>query len=265
MASKRRELELQRQDGDQLLFPEPIPPLQLYPGSTFEAVDAGGVPCEWLRTPGSADSPVVFLHMHGGGYYRGNTRIEAGGTSFLVGLARVRCLTVDYRCSPPTTSGYRTAAFPGAVDDCLAAYRWLIDPNGGGVDPGRVVVGGCSAGGGLAVALLLAARDAGLSLPAAALPLSPWVDLTQSGSTYHSNHGKCFITKGYLEWAAKQYLQGADPRSPLASPLFADLAGLAATQAIPPQLDFRGVSAERFHVTAVPDADSGRRQRDTLG
>jgi len=160
-----------------------------------------------------------------GRYYRGNTRIEAGGTSFLVGLSRVRCLTVDYRCSPPDTPGYTTGAFPAAVDDCFAAYRWLIGE--GGADPARVVLGGCSAGGGLSVALLLMIREQGLPMPAAAIPLSPWVDLTQSGETMHTNHGKCFITKGYLDWAAGQYLQGADPRSPLASPLFADLRGLA--------------------------------------
>jgi hypothetical protein len=84
----------------------------------------------------------------------------------------------------------------------VVAYRWLVDASGGGIAPEHVVVGGCSAGGGLAVALLLAIRDAGLQQPAAALSLSPWVDLTQSGQSYHSNHGKCFITKGYLDWCA---------------------------------------------------------------
>ncbi len=200
MAVKRAELELQRQDGDLLYFPSPLPPLRLFPGTTFEAVRCNGVACEWLRVPRCESSPVVYLHMHGGGYYRGNTRIEAGGTSFVCGLSRVRCLTVDYRCSPPATDGYHTGPFPAAIDDCFAAYTWLVDPDGGGVLPQQVVVGGCSAGGGLAVALLLRIRDARLQQPAAALSLSPWVDLTQSGNSYHTNHGKCFITKGYLDW-----------------------------------------------------------------
>jgi monoterpene epsilon-lactone hydrolase len=226
LAAKRLELELQEDlpDGS-MRFPNFT--LPIFPGTTFSKVTCNGVPCEWIRTPGSEDSPVVYFHMHGGGYYRGNTRVEAPGTSVAAGLAKIRCLTVDYRVSPPSTDGYRAAAFPAAVEDCFAAYTWLIDPEGGGVDPKLVVAGGCSAGGGLAVALLLKIKEQGVPMPAASVPLSPWVDLTQSGESYYYNHGKCrYVTKGYLDWASRQYLDGQDPRHPLASPLFADLSGL---------------------------------------
>ena len=108
---------------------------------------------------------------------------------------------------------------------------------GGGADPQNVIVGGCSAGGGLAVALLLKIKAEGKGdiMPRASIPLSPWVDLTQSGSSYNDNHGKCkYITKGYLDWASRQYLNGGDPKHPLASPLFADLSQL------PPMLIIAG-------------------------
>jgi acetyl esterase/lipase len=142
----------------------------------------------------------------------------------------------DARPRPAATA----QPFPAAVEDCYDAYRWLVDPAGGATDPRMVVVGGCSAGGGLAVALLLKIKEAGGQMPAAATPLSPWVDLTQSSPTFYSNHGKCkYVTKGYLDWAARQYLQGADPRHPLASPLFADLSGL------PPMLIVAGAGRGR--------------------
>jgi monoterpene epsilon-lactone hydrolase len=247
MAAKRRELELLEDLPTENAMRFGLFTLPLFPGTTFRKLTIDGVPCEWIVTPGSEASPVVYLHLHGGGYYRGNTRIEAPGTSVCVGLARVRCLSVDYRVSPPSTDGYRAAAFPAAVDDCFAAYRWLISRDGGGVDPRHVVVGGCSAGGGLAVALLLRIREeAGrCPMPAAAVPLSPWTDLTQSGRSYYYNHGRCkYITKGYLDWASKLYLDGQDPKHPLASPLFAEtLAGL------PPMLIIAG-----GHETMLEDA-----------
>ena len=94
MAAKRKELELQEdlEDGT-MVFPEFS--LPVFPGTTFEPVECGGVPCEWIHTPDSTDSNIFLFHMHGGGYYRGNTRIEAPGTSVVVGLAKIRCLSVD--------------------------------------------------------------------------------------------------------------------------------------------------------------------------
>ena len=95
----------------------------------------------------------------------------------------------------PTTAAQPS---PAAVEDCYDAYRWLVDQAGGAADPRMVVVvGSCSEGGMLAVALLLKIKEAGGQMPAAATPLSPWIDRTQSSPTFYSNHGKCkYATKG---------------------------------------------------------------------
>jgi acetyl esterase/lipase len=123
--------------------------------------------------------------------------------------------------------GYRLAPehpFPAALEDAVAAYRYLLAR---GFKPNHIAVGGESAGGGLAVALLVCARDAGLALPSCAWCSSPWVDLTMSGATMTTKDAiDPLIHKPYLVELATAYLHGADPRSPLISPLHADLRGL---------------------------------------
>lgn len=180
-------------------------------------VTAGGVPCEWVEAPG-AEGERVIHYVHGGGYVIGNIAgyREFGGR--LSRAARARVLNVEYRLAPE-------APHPAAVDDSLAAYRWLLDQ---GVDPAKLVIAGDSAGGGLTVATMLAARDAGLPLPACAVCLSPWTDLTQSGrSMVERAELDPLVSPEMLGQMAGHFLGGRDAaQTPLASPHFADLSGL---------------------------------------
>ena len=126
-------------------------------------------------------------------------------------------LNVDYRLAPEHP-------FPAAVDDALSAYQWALD---NGTPASRIVIAGDSAGGGLTAAALVAIRDRSLDTPAGAICLSPWVDLTNTSETYTSRASadKMFSLASATE-ASEMYLKGQDPKLPLASPLFADLAGL---------------------------------------
>ena len=181
-----------------------------------DPVDAGGVPAEWITTPGVVSERVI-CYLHGGGYVLGSINTHREMVSRLSRAAGARVLILDYRLAPENP-------FPAAVDDSLAAYRWLLSV---GVDPARLVIAGESAGGGLTVATLVALRDAGEPLPRAGICLSPWVDLECLGES--------MVTKAEIDpvatrdgtlMLAKAYLGNTDPRTPLASPLYADLTGL---------------------------------------
>ena len=190
------------------------------PGLAASDENFGGVAGEWLRRePGQRTGPSAagtLLYLHGGGYFACSPQTHRPITG---GFAR-RGLDVfapDYRLAPEHP-------FPAAVDDAVAAYRGLL---ASGIPPGRIVVGGDSAGGGLALALLLSLRDAGDALPAGAILFSPWTDLAGTGDTLRSNARRDAMFPGEgIEQAAAPYLAGADARNPLASPLYGDLAGL---------------------------------------
>jgi len=181
-----------------------------------ETVSAGGVPAEWVTAPGAADERVI-LYLHGGGYVIGSINTHREMVSRLSRASGARGLVIDYRLAPEHPH-------PAAVDDALAAYRWLLEQ---GAEPRRVVVAGDSAGGGLTVATLVAIRDAGLPLPAGGAPLSPWVDLEGVGESMTTRAAEDPIVQRepLLEMAAL-YLAGAHARTPLAAPLHADLRGL---------------------------------------
>jgi phosphinothricin tripeptide acetyl hydrolase len=198
-------------------FESDVARMPINPGAAGRPVDAGGVPAEWVEPDGAGPGAPVVLYLHGGGYFMGSLNTIRPLAANLAVAARARVLTVGYRLAPEHP-------FPAAVDDAVAAWRWLLD---GGVDPAAVAFGGDSAGGGLTVAAMLAARERGLPLPAAAVCLSPWVDLTLAGESYHRNAATDpDVLRWRLEEMARHYLAGADPRSSLASPVFADLAGL---------------------------------------
>ncbi len=180
-------------------------------------VTAGGVPAHWLAAPGT-DTGRVLLFLHGGGYELGSLRSDGELAARLGRASGMRVLFPEYRLAPEHP-------FPAAIDDVLAAWRWLRTRQG--LSARSIAVAGDSAGGGLAVALLVAARDAGEAVPAAAALMSPTVDLTSSGPSMAERADQDPIsTPAMLRQFAAGYLAGADPKTPLASPLFASLAGL---------------------------------------
>lgn len=180
------------------------------------AGELGGVAVEWLSPPG-AEEGRVLAYLHGGAYVMGSLRTHRDLASRLARACAARALTIGYRLAPEHP-------FPAALDDALAAYRALL---GAGQEPERLALAGDSAGGGLALALLLRARDEGLPLPAAALLMSPSVDLEGTGASMESKAAADpLIARRFLVETAAHYLAGQDPRHPLASPLYADLRGL---------------------------------------
>jgi len=185
-------------------------------GVACEPVDAGGVAAEWIQAAG-ADPARALLYLHGGGYVLGSIATHRGLVARLAEGAGLRGLAIDYRLAPEHP-------FPAAVDDATAAYRWLL---GQGIAPERIAIGGDSAGGGLTFATLVALRDAGTPLPGCAFALSPWVDLEGLGDSMRTKaEADPMVQRDGLLKMAALYLDGADPRAPLAAPLHADLAGL---------------------------------------
>jgi epsilon-lactone hydrolase len=180
------------------------------------ATTLGGRPALEL-TPAGASDRRHLLYFHGGGYVIGSSDTHAGLVGELARRAGIRTTSVDYRLAPEH-------AFPAAVEDGIASYRELL---ASGVDARDVVIAGDSAGGGLTLATLLSAREAGLPQPAAAVLFSPWIDLTLSGATIRGKAGidPIFIESD-LQAFVEFYLGAGDRSQPLASPLFADLTGL---------------------------------------
>jgi len=182
----------------------------------IEATDAGGVAAEWQVAP-EADSSKCLLYFHGGGYVFGSPTSHRHLSSRLARLSGMRGLSVDYRLAPENP-------FPAAVDDALAAYQWLL---GQGVPASDIAVAGDSAGGGLAVALMLRAREEGMPLPASSVLFCPWTDMACNRPSYASRAtiDPSVTQVGILD-SAKAYLGGAPVDTPLASPVNADLSGL---------------------------------------
>jgi monoterpene epsilon-lactone hydrolase len=185
-------------------------------GVMFDDVVAGSVPAQWVLPDGVATSRVL-VYFHGGGYCYCSMRSHRRLVGHLAKAAGCRALNVDYRLAPEYPH-------PAAVTDGMAVYRWLLEQ---GIEPSHTVVAGDSAGGGIALALLVKARDEGLSLPSAGVLMSPWVDLAMTGDSV--------ITRADVDvrqdpvgtrWCASQFLAGGDPKDPYASPLYADLTGL---------------------------------------
>lgn len=191
-----------------------VPP----PPSDTETLSAalGGVAARRVATPTSlADRHILFLH--GGGYVTGSPELYRHITWRIAAAARARVWAIDYRLAPEHP-------FPAALDDACAAWRGLL---GEGADPQRIAIIGDSAGGGLALALSLKLRDAGGPLPAAIIALSPWTDLALTGASLRLNaDADPMQNAADLPFLAGQYLAGADPRTPYASPLYGDPAGL---------------------------------------
>jgi epsilon-lactone hydrolase len=182
----------------------------------LEAADANGVAGEWSLAQGS-DPSKVLLFFHGGGYCSGSIASHRGMATAVGQAAGVRTLAVGYRLAPEHP-------FPAALDDARAAFDFLLAQ---GIAPGKVAIGGDSAGGGLTLALITGMRDAGKPLPGCAWLVSPWVDLQMTGTSMSEKASvDPLIQKPYLEELASAYLAGSDPANPQVSPLHADLGGL---------------------------------------
>ncbi|HUW03930.1 MAG TPA: alpha/beta hydrolase [Acidimicrobiales bacterium] len=193
---------------------------QLADGVSVDAVDAGGVPAEWI-TPPSARPDRQFVYFHGGGYALGSLDSHRHFLSHLAVGCRTPILSVDYRLAPEHP-------FPAGLDDGVASLAWAIEHAAPGV---KTIVGGDSAGGGLTGAVLLRTRERGGKLPDATVLFSPWTDLTGSGDSIITRAEADPLLRGdRLDEGVERYLQGAvDASDPLASPLFGDHAGLPPT------------------------------------
>jgi epsilon-lactone hydrolase len=186
------------------------------PDVKCERVSANGVDAEWIAAPNAAANRAV-LYLHGGGYLMGSIRSHRDLMGRISRAAQARVLGLNYRLAPEHP-------FPAAVDDALAGYRFLLVQ---GFAPSRIVVAGDSAGGALTLATLIAARDAGVALPAAAVCMSPWVDLEGTGESMKTRlHVDPVASPEGIGLLAQAYLAGKSPRTPLAAPLYADLKGL---------------------------------------
>jgi acetyl esterase/lipase len=179
-------------------------------------IEIGGVGGIEVTIPGN-ESERVILYFHGGVYVIGSAATSVPLVGGLVRRTGVNAITLDYRLAPEYP-------YPAAVEDALAAYEGLLAQ---GMDPGQIVLAGDSAGGGLAVATLLAAREAGLPMPSCAFLMSPYADLTLSGETLTERQSlDPILTQEGLRVRAPEYIAGADAADPLISPIFGDLSGL---------------------------------------
>lgn len=199
----------QQRDGFNALFAD----LPLGDDVTLTPRTLGGVPALDVHVEG-ADGDAVIFYLHGGGYVIGSARTGANLAAPLSRRTGLPAVSLDYRLAPENP-------FPAAIDDALAAYKDLLGT-------GRpIVIAGDSAGGGLALATMLAARRDSLPLPAAAVLFSPWTDLTLSGASLDDRGDfDPLFSRGHIAESAELYLAGHDPKDELASPLLGDLTGL---------------------------------------
>jgi acetyl esterase/lipase len=201
----------QRRQLQELASAQPLPA-----EVTVTAAALGGVPTAEITADGVEPRHVV-LYFHGGVYVIGDAFQAADLASQVGRRTRAKVISVDYRLAPEHP-------YPAAVDDALAAYEALLR---GGTAPSDIVFAGESAGGGLAVATLVNARDHGLPLPAAAFAMSPYADLTLAGTTMETKReADPLLSRELLQPRVTDYAAGQDATLGLISPIFADLSGL---------------------------------------
>ena len=194
---------------------EAMAQMPLAEGTVAEPFVRSGVPGIECRPVDMADDAPIVLYFHGGGFRIASALAYRSYGSHLAAVLGARVLLVEYRLAPEHK-------FPKAVDDCFAVWESLLAE---GVDTGRIVIAGDSAGGGLAASVTMHALADGV-LPAGVICCSPWVDLTITADTYDTNaESDKLFSRTSAEEAAPAYLGGADPMNPIASPLFGDWDG----------------------------------------
>jgi len=192
-------------------------------GIIVSPVNIGGLYAEWIL-PAHSNKDKTILYFHGGGYVSGTCNSHRSITAKFVKGSAIGALLFEYRLAPEQP-------YPAALEDSLAAYHWLLDQ---GMDPLKIVFLGDSAGGGLCLATLLALRDQGTPLPAAAVAYSPVTDFKCTGESYRTKAKVCLSPEGMAFALAKHYAGDKDPGLQYISPLYGDLHGL------PPLLIYAG-------------------------
>lgn len=204
-----------------------------------------GLTAEWIQPVRQLDrneeEEAIIFYAHGGGYVSGSCSDHRGFVAKFVQGSAVRALQYEYRLAPEHP-------FPAALEDTLTAYRWLLSQ---GVSPDRIIIAGESAGGGLCLSALLALRDQQLPLPAAAVALSPWTDLTLAGESHRTRAKVAIDPPGMAMVCSKYYVGENHPTLPWISPLYGDLHGL------PPILIFVG-NDERMRDDSIRFAEKAR-------
>jgi acetyl esterase/lipase len=180
----------------------------------IEAVEAGGVKGRWF-VPRTAAGASVVLYLHGGGYAF-SIRAHDNLIAFVALAAQARTFALDYRLTPEHP-------FPAQLEDAQAAYHWLLSS---GIAPQHIVIAGDSAGGNLALTLLLVLRDAQQPLPGLAVCLCPWTDMDSSSRSLKEKEPYDWMEQRMIMQWAEWYCRGTDPQNPLVSPVHADLRGL---------------------------------------
>lgn len=182
----------------------------------IEAMTLGGRPAEMLSPPGHHNN-TVLLYLHGGGYVMGSIRSHRQLAAHLSAAAKMQTLIIDYRLAPEHP-------FPAALEDALSAYRSILS---NGLPTGGIMLAGDSAGGGLCVSLLTFLKKKRWPLPGACVLMSPWVDLSMRGNSWHRNAPHdVLVNQTAARRMASLYLNGRDAIDPMASPLYADLSML---------------------------------------
>lgn len=207
---KRRLARATTPDAARRAFSGTLPPPK---GARYRPGVVGGIAGEWIESDHTGAGTILYLH--GGGYFACSAKTHRAITAAYA-LHGFSVFAPDYRLAPEYP-------FPAAVDDALACYRGLL----ASIPSVGLAISGDSAGGGLALATLLGAKAAGLQMPACAVLFSPWTDLAGTGASVTTNARRDSMLYGpKLREAGATYLGGADPRTPLASPLYGDLTGL---------------------------------------
>lgn len=217
-------IEFMRVQG-QNAHPLPAPAARAYEDSLVFAIPAleqvtlspvtTPVRGDWYEPRTGTPPGRTLLYLHGGGYVF-NAKGHASLISLTALAARARTFALDYRLAPEHP-------YPAALDDALAAYRWLLAQ---GISPQNLVIAGDSAGGNLTLVLLLALREANLPLPALAVCLAPWTDLTNPGESMTRNAPYDWISKTQADAWAKAYCGNANPQNPLISPVHGDFSNM---------------------------------------
>ncbi len=184
-------------------------------GVDVEQLTVDDLPAEWL-VPHRATKDKVILYTIGGGYVSGSCKDHRAIVAKIVAGSGVAMLLFEHRLAPEHP-------YPAALEDSLKAYRWLLAQ---GIEPSNIMIVGESAGGGLCLATLLALRDQGIPLPAAAVAISPWTDLKLTGESYRTKAKVCVSPAGMATVCTKYYAGDHDPTNPWMSPLYGDLHGL---------------------------------------